>query len=372
MLVTIDHSARDCDHGTLNERTDRHRSRDAPWLDETSPTRSLRHADSWIRCISAGREDGRLDQGRQSCERGEVGMGKSRNGHARLGLGDGFVEPGLLCEVVCRSPFPVGVFDTYAGRIVAASASALDSFGIRARDLDGYDPVVASDDPQANRAVLALIRSGKLSEWRFRTALRRPDGTVLDGDVAGRVLSIVGRRRLCLFAFPLPPLQEADAVEGSRPAEPASDHYHAIDRIDREIERLVTASEFVVREDAERDDVRRAAARVVELERRLLHIARELEAAGTVAIVAPSGEPARLPGLDQLSARQWEVLTRLLRGERVPTISRRMFLSASTVRNHLASIYRKVGVNSQAELLELMRQARAEDGVGYAPPAAPI
>jgi DNA-binding CsgD family transcriptional regulator len=34
-----------------------------------------------------------------------------------------------------------------------------------------------------------------------------------------------------------------------------------------------------------------------------------------------------------------------------------MFLSASTVRNHLTTIFRKVGVHSQAELIEHLRAA---------------
>jgi DNA-binding CsgD family transcriptional regulator len=39
-----------------------------------------------------------------------------------------------------------------------------------------------------------------------------------------------------------------------------------------------------------------------------------------------------------------------------------MFLSPSTVRNHLSTIYRKVGVSSQAELLDLLQRAREADG----------
>ena len=58
------------------------------------------------------------------------------------------------------------------------------------------------------------------------------------------------------------------------------------------------------------------------------------------------------PGLEALSSRQWEIVTRLLRGERVPRIARAMYLSPSTVRNHLSTIFRKLGVHSQAELID--------------------
>ncbi|MDQ1520657.1 MAG: hypothetical protein QOI55_1730 [Actinomycetota bacterium] len=70
-----------------------------------------------------------------------------------------------------------------------------------------------------------------------------------------------------------------------------------------------------------------------------------------------SASSPAIPTLEGLSTRQWEVVARLRRGERVPTIAREMFLSASTVRNHLTTIFRKVGVHSQAELIEHLRAA---------------
>ena len=57
------------------------------------------------------------------------------------------------------------------------------------------------------------------------------------------------------------------------------------------------------------------------------------------------------PALRGLSRRQSEILRRLLRGQRVPRIARELYLSESTIRNHLSVIYRKLGVHSQAELL---------------------
>jgi DNA-binding CsgD family transcriptional regulator len=44
-----------------------------------------------------------------------------------------------------------------------------------------------------------------------------------------------------------------------------------------------------------------------------------------------------------------------LRGKRVATIARMMFISQSTVRNHLSAIFERFGVHSQAELLALLR-----------------
>lgn len=57
------------------------------------------------------------------------------------------------------------------------------------------------------------------------------------------------------------------------------------------------------------------------------------------------------------SERQLEIVDRLLRGERVPTIARKLFLSQSTVRNHLSAIFRTLGVHSQEELLTALYSA---------------
>jgi len=54
---------------------------------------------------------------------------------------------------------------------------------------------------------------------------------------------------------------------------------------------------------------------------------------------------------ESLSTRQWEIVTRLVRGERIEDIAAALYLSPSTVRNHLTAIYRKFGVHSQAEFL---------------------
>jgi PAS domain S-box-containing protein len=91
--------------------------------------------------------------------------------------------------------------------------------------------------------------------------------------------------------------------------------------------------------------------RVAALEHRLRRIAMELEAAGIAQRVRRLPDLNRLPEVNELSTRQLEVLTRLLDGQRVSTIAAEMFVSPSTIRNHLAAIYRKFGVHSQAELL---------------------
>jgi PAS domain S-box-containing protein len=72
-------------------------------------------------------------------------------------------------------------------------------------------------------------------------------------------------------------------------------------------------------------------------------------------------DPARpldetILGLDRLSRRELEVVRMLLLGDRVPVIARHLFVSQSTVRNHLSSVFRKLRVRSQQELIVLLRE----------------
>jgi len=90
------------------------------------------------------------------------------------------------------------------------------------------------------------------------------------------------------------------------------------------------------------------------LERHLWRIALEVQAAGIFA--TRTGDVWMEPALRELSPRQSEVLRRLLRGERVRIIARELCVSHSTVRNHLSTIYRKLGVHSQPELLARMME----------------
>ncbi len=94
------------------------------------------------------------------------------------------------------------------------------------------------------------------------------------------------------------------------------------------------------------------ADRVRQLEGALLRIAAELESCGLMSPAVPRRD---LPELRTLTPREQEVLSHLRRGARVPTIAHRLDISASTVRNHLRSIFQKLGVNSQAELMEKLQ-----------------
>ncbi len=86
-------------------------------------------------------------------------------------------------------------------------------------------------------------------------------------------------------------------------------------------------------------------------------IATELQLLGISARALPS-PPISFDHLDlqQLTPREREVLVQIAGGRRVPAMAKKLFISQNTVRNHLRAIYRKLGVESQGELVELLNR----------------
>jgi DNA-binding CsgD family transcriptional regulator len=110
---------------------------------------------------------------------------------------------------------------------------------------------------------------------------------------------------------------------------------------------------FVLVEDPRDDE---SADRLARLERLLWRIAAEVDASGILERIGSSPNPTRIPLRAELTKRQWDVLSRLLRGDRVPAIAAELYVSESTVRNHLAGIFERFDVHSQSELLALLRR----------------
>ena len=57
---------------------------------------------------------------------------------------------------------------------------------------------------------------------------------------------------------------------------------------------------------------------------------------------------------DPFSKREREVVALVLRGNNVPAVARKLYISENTVRDHMKSIYRKAGVHSRQELIDLL------------------
>lgn len=63
---------------------------------------------------------------------------------------------------------------------------------------------------------------------------------------------------------------------------------------------------------------------------------------------------AALNLVEPLSPRETEVVSLMLRGNTVPAIARKLFISENTVRGHTKAIYRKLNVHSKQELIDLL------------------
>ena len=73
------------------------------------------------------------------------------------------------------------------------------------------------------------------------------------------------------------------------------------------------------------------------------------------------------PSLKDLSPREQEVLMHLVAGDRVPAIASELHISPHTVRNHLKSMYRKLSVSTQSELIQKVRAISNADAPFRAP-----
>ncbi len=102
----------------------------------------------------------------------------------------------------------------------------------------------------------------------------------------------------------------------------------------------------------------------------LLRDCTEVGAPGAIARAVPHGSGAALlpvvggQGADNwvplaavnlLTPRERDVVALLMEGRRVSSIARLLYVSPQTVRNHLKSIFRKLGAHSQADLLDWLR-----------------
>jgi DNA-binding CsgD family transcriptional regulator len=96
--------------------------------------------------------------------------------------------------------------------------------------------------------------------------------------------------------------------------------------------------------------------RVDRLTHALMNIAREVDwvGFGRRRAATPSTPIGLLAGAEQLGERERTVATMLATGDSVATIASRLFVSPSTVRNYLSSMYRKLGVRDLNELRDLL------------------
>lgn len=102
-----------------------------------------------------------------------------------------------------------------------------------------------------------------------------------------------------------------------------------------------------------------AVDRVSELEDHLWRIAVEVQAAGVADGMHRVPDDVHLSQLADLSSRQWEVLTALVRGESDAEVAAALRVDEAVVRERVRSILDKLGVATREELVAMFR---APDG----------
>jgi len=92
-----------------------------------------------------------------------------------------------------------------------------------------------------------------------------------------------------------------------------------------------------------------------QLREHLRRIAYEIQASRLLPHAATLPKAKDLPAMNRLTARELQIVGTLTQGHRSSDIASDLCLAPSTVRNHLASVYRKLGVTSQIGLLAVLR-----------------
>ena len=111
------------------------------------------------------------------------------------------------------------------------------------------------------------------------------------------------------------------------------------------------------RNGARTDEEDPMRTRVARMESALHRIASELALIGMDrSFQVDRLNPTELEGFKSLTRREAEVLRAIVTGDRVRTIANSFNLAPNTVRNHLKSIFIKLGVRSQAELVEKLKK----------------
>jgi DNA-binding CsgD family transcriptional regulator len=221
-----------------------------------------------------------------------------------------------LAEYLGRTPLAMAVGTVDPSWVITSMSADVETLvGMPADDVVGRRLVGWVDE----RDVRTLLDAGRMAHRENSTVVRVRvrDGSGGWTSVCCVLTSLAGSMDLCLFLLPVP--------------EPA----------------------------AETGDSPEGRGRVAQLEEHLRRIAAEVEASGASQRWAPIPDLDRFPQLGGLSSRQSEVLHRLVLGQRVPIIARELYLSQSTVRNHLAAIFERFDVHSQAELLAVFAEARS-------------
>jgi PAS domain S-box-containing protein len=323
------------------------------------------------------------------------------------------LTPSAVATALRQSRYPLIAFDLDDLIILGANEAACELLGWATNSLEGVPllEILSPVDQPKVEAARALLASGAQQGYRALRHFRKADGTEFEANVWVRLTTTdAGRFGLAIIergaaAIPWPLFDASITIAGI-----VTDHDWTIELVSSDIERILGRSPEDFKGSSllglfQATDVQNflsAVARVAADESKAtlrMHV-RDGEAnwreVWCMVVAMCQHSPPRLglavaamsefgfeltselhrqlavlggdvlDGMDQLrsqmpsgnfSTRQWEILTRLVRGERVEDIAADLYVSPSTVRNHLAAIYKKFGVHSQTQLLAKLLRA---------------
>ena len=242
-------------------------------------------------------------------------------------------------EAMLADPFAFALIDPSTHLYVDANQEYATLLGRSISEVKGLDHLSLYVDPELAGFVgslFAAILSGNVQVLRGGGSLRGADGEIIELKGWARRFEWSPTRRLVV----------ASIVEADSDSE-ADD-----------IAWVVRAPHvFGLPLDWSRQTSESDEGRAGELEGHLRRIGLEVRSAGLLQVGGQDPRPSIVRTFDELSPRQREIVSRLLAGERVTEIARALYLSPSTVRNHLTVVFRKFGVHSQIELLSVLRDS---------------
>jgi DNA-binding CsgD family transcriptional regulator len=243
-----------------------------------------------------------------------------------------------LWEAMRDSPFPFALIDPTSHIFVDVNEHYAALFGLKVANLKGLS-LFSLYDAETAEAAAGLhqgFASGRLEAVRGQGLMVLHDGRAIELKGWERRIEGISQGMLVVTS----------ATEAKPDKSVADDSYwvtqapHVFGALSGD---APTASEQVAGDRAE------------QLEHHLSRIDFELRAAGLLPVATQTRGSGQTLRLVELTSRQREIVSRLLAGERVPEIARAIYLSSSTVRNHLSAVFRKFGVHSQVELITVLK-----------------
>jgi PAS domain S-box-containing protein len=282
----------------------------ASW-DERSPSASHNSADE--------RGDRRVPSSEDNCSVNNVGS----------------VGASELWETMRKTHFPFALIDPETHLFVDCNAQYAALFGMELAELKGtnsadlYSPEIG----RAIREMHASFMRRTLQSVRGQGELARSNGGTVELKGWSRLIEWDSGRPLIVTA----------AVEMHNGTLPDDRYWVA-----------QAPHVFGLSDEWWASSHQAPANRAEQLEE-LWRIALEVRAGDLLPVTGETFPEGSIKELGDLTARQREIVARLVTGQRVKEIAADLYLSPSTVRNHLTAVFRKFRVHSQIELITRLK-----------------